>query len=86
LNKETWIIAEHFDGRVQPVTFELVSFARKIPGETKIIVIGHPVRPLAEEIARVTGTPMPALSFDLDTFRHCYRDYRARGPQGQVEP
>ncbi|MDD5222348.1 MAG: electron transfer flavoprotein subunit alpha/FixB family protein [bacterium] len=61
MNKDIWIIAEHFDGRIRPVNSELIAFARKIPGEIKVIVIGHPVKPLAEEIARATGCDVIGL-------------------------
>lgn len=61
MNKDTWIIAEHLDGRIRPVNSELIAFARKTPGEIKVIVIGHPVKPLADEIARTTGCDVIGL-------------------------
>jgi len=68
LNKDIWIIAEHFENRVRPVTWELVAFARKMGSEAKVVILGHPARPLAEEVARktsceVTGIDSPGASF-----------------------
>ena len=86
MNKDIWIIAEHFDGRVRPVTWELAAFARKIGGETKIMILGHPVKPLAGEIARQTGAEVigidsPGASvYNSEVYRNlikilCERDH-----------
>jgi electron transfer flavoprotein alpha subunit len=53
------VVAEHFRGRLQPISYELVACAQKIrlthPYEIKVIILGETVAPLAEEIASATG-------------------------------
>ena len=85
MNKEIWIIAEHFENRVRPVTWELVAFARKMASEVKVVILGHPAKPLAEEVAKktgceVTGIDSPGASlYNSEVYRNlikklCERD------------
>jgi electron transfer flavoprotein alpha subunit len=60
------VIAEHAEGQVRPVTYELAAFARALQSETqssdiKIIVIGDAVNRMAEIIARKTGLCVLAI-------------------------
>ena len=61
MNKEIWIVAEHFENRVRPVTSDLVAFARKMGGEVKAVILGHPVKPLAEDVAQKTGCEVTGI-------------------------
>lgn len=49
------VIAEHFEGRLKPVTFELVAFAKKIrriePGDIKVLILGQDAAKLGQQIA-----------------------------------
>jgi electron transfer flavoprotein alpha subunit len=64
------IIAEHADGRVNPVTYELIAFAKRLP-EAKslaiqVLILGAEIQSLAREIADecgldVTGFEVPDL-------------------------
>jgi len=59
LNDDIWVVAEQSDGVVQPVTYEVVALADKVAnatgGKVSIVVVGHPARPMAEQIAETTG-------------------------------
>jgi len=53
------VIAEHADGRIKPVTFELIAFVKKL-AEAKsltiqVFVLGAEIQSLAQEIADVCG-------------------------------
>jgi len=53
------VIAEHADGRIKPVTFELIAFAKKL-AEAKsltiqVLILGAEIQILAQEIADVCG-------------------------------
>jgi electron transfer flavoprotein alpha subunit len=54
-----WVIAEHSDGKVNPITYEVIAFARefgkRFGGETTVVVVGFPAEPIAEEIAVASG-------------------------------
>jgi electron transfer flavoprotein alpha subunit len=53
------IIAEHFQGKIRPVTYELVHFAQVLqkfrPAPIRILVLGETVETLAESLAKTTG-------------------------------
>ena len=60
------VIAEHAEGQVRPVTYELAAFARTLQTEIqssdiKIIVIGDAIDRMAEIITRKTGLSVFAL-------------------------
>lgn len=54
-----WVLAEHADGVIQSVTYEVLAFAHKVAAATDeaihVVVTGHPVGPMAEQVARRTG-------------------------------
>jgi len=65
------IIAEHADGKLKPVTYELLAFAGKLQHLTsqpiRVLLLGADVLPLAEDIAKksrldVTAFEAPELS------------------------
>jgi electron transfer flavoprotein alpha subunit len=68
--RDIWVIAEHLDGRVCPVTYEAAAFARKlasaVSGKVSVVVLGDSVEPLAREIAGKTG--FTALGMDMPGF------------------
>lgn len=53
------VVAEHAQGRLSPVTWELVACARQVAPALKldlaVVVLGQAVRPLAQEIAQCSG-------------------------------
>jgi electron transfer flavoprotein alpha subunit len=57
--EEIWVLAEHAEGIVQPVTYEVLAFADKVAettgGRICVVVVGHPAGPMAGQIARRTG-------------------------------
>ncbi len=82
-DQDIWVLAEHSDGIVQPVTYEILAFAdkvaRAINGDIVVLAAGHPARPAAEQIAAATGLDAIGLdteeaSFDCtETHRHLIR-------------
>ena len=53
------VIAEHSDGRIKPVTFELIAFVKKL-AEAKsltiqVLILGAEIQSLAREIADICG-------------------------------
>lgn len=61
------VIAEHADGRIKPVTFELIAFAKKLP-EAKslaiqVLILGAEIQSLAREIADESG--LDVLGFEI---------------------
>ncbi len=60
-----WVLAEHLNGLLQPVTLEVLAFARRVAEAVEEdlvpVVIGRQVRPLAEQIARVSGEAVLAV-------------------------
>ena len=59
------IIAEHADGRLKPVTYELLGFAGKLQHLTSqpvgVLLLGEDVLPLAEEIANKSSLDVTAF-------------------------
>jgi electron transfer flavoprotein alpha subunit len=64
------VIAEHADGRVTPVTYELIAFAKKLPEAKsqaiKVFILGAEILNPAQEIAKesgleVTGFEIPGM-------------------------
>lgn len=60
------VIAEHLEGQVRPVTYELAAFARGLEKEMhssciKIVVIGDAIDEMAEIMARKTGLGVVAI-------------------------
>jgi electron transfer flavoprotein alpha subunit len=65
MNEEIIIIAEHREGKINPVTFELVSFAEELQKETagniKIILIGKNIAGAAADISIATGVHVTGI-------------------------
>jgi electron transfer flavoprotein alpha subunit len=64
------VIADHADGRVNPVTFELIAFAQKLaeskPASIQVLILGAEIQALAREISQargldVVGYEIPAM-------------------------
>jgi len=70
--KSIWVLAEHSDGFVQPVTYEVLTFAdkvaRAIQGKISVVVLAHPARPMAGQIAERTG--FDVIGVDTETACH----------------
>lgn len=53
------VIAEHFEGEIRPITYELVHFAEELgqfrSAPIKILVLGEKVEALAKSLAETTG-------------------------------
>ena len=53
------VIAEHSDGQVRPVTYELIAFAAKLQAaeslEVRVFILGSDIQNPAEEIAEKSG-------------------------------
>ena len=53
------VVAEHFQGEITPITYELAAFARQLQqllaAPVKILILGDPVREVAQDLAEKTG-------------------------------
>ena len=60
------VIAEHFQGEIRPVTYELVHFAEALqqfrPAPIQILVLGEKVDDLAKSLARNNGKGCPGYT------------------------
>jgi electron transfer flavoprotein alpha subunit len=69
-----WVVAEQSDGIVQPVTYEVLGFAHKLAGgmdgDITLIVVGHPARPVAEQLAETTGFDAIAVDASAASSQH----------------
>jgi len=58
-------IAEHFEGKIRPITYELVACAQELQqhhsAKLVVIIIGDDIETMALEIAQTTGTDVLAL-------------------------
>lgn len=78
------VVAEHHERAIATVTYEVVAFAsrlaRSMGGAIKVALVASPARPLAEEIARVTGHDVLAFESQEVPFydAHLYRSVLAR--------
>jgi electron transfer flavoprotein alpha subunit len=73
MNREIIVIAELSDGRLLPVTHELIAFARALAGDDStavcVMVPGREVQALACDLAHETGLDIAALEGDgLDPY------------------
>ncbi|MFC1859700.1 electron transfer flavoprotein subunit alpha/FixB family protein [Thermodesulfobacteriota bacterium] len=63
--KRIFIIAEHFEGKIRPVTYELASFAQMIqqtePAKLGMIIIGDQIEAMARELAQISGIDVKAI-------------------------
>ncbi|UCF92028.1 MAG: electron transfer flavoprotein subunit alpha/FixB family protein [Desulfobacterales bacterium] len=59
------VVAEHFEGRLQPVTYELLAWAavlqRARPAAMKVVILGDAIEALATEIAQTGGVDVIGL-------------------------
>lgn len=73
LHDHIWVVAEHSEGVVQPVTYEVLALADKVAnamgGKVSVVLVGHPARPMADQIAETTG--FEAISVDAEA-ASCY--------------
>ena len=82
------IVAEHADGQIRPVTYELVAFAKKLQratGSTPIgvILLADDVKGLAQDLADNTGLDVTALQlpemayYNGELYTHALADHFA---------
>jgi len=61
------VIAEHADGRIKPVTYELIAFAKKIAPSNapavQVLILGTEIQSLAQEIAAESG--LDVVGFEI---------------------
>jgi len=66
--KLIFIVAEHFENKIKPVTFELAACADKInkfcPAEIKVIILGKETKKLFFEITHATG--LGAIAIEIN--------------------
>jgi electron transfer flavoprotein alpha subunit len=78
--EHTWVLAEHEDGSIRPVTYEVLAFAERVTGATggelTVVVVGFPVRPVAEKIAVDTGCNVLGIQSQAAS---CYNAEAYRG-------
>ena len=59
------VIAEHFTGRIKPITYELIAFAKKLgqkrPLKITVVILGDNVVDLARKLADVGGLEVMAV-------------------------
>jgi electron transfer flavoprotein alpha subunit len=66
MGKEIVVIAEHSDGQIRPVTYELVAFAKKLQRATgstpiRVILLADDVKGLAQDLTDNTGLDVTAI-------------------------
>jgi electron transfer flavoprotein alpha subunit len=66
MGKHIVVIAEHADGQIRPVTYELVAFAKKLQRATgstpiRVILLADDVKGLAQDLADNTGLDVTAM-------------------------
>lgn len=66
------VIAEHAGGRLRPITWEMIGFARRVqavdPAPIEAVILGEEVGSLAHEIAQRTGVKV--LAVEVPGLRH----------------
>jgi electron transfer flavoprotein alpha subunit len=74
------VIAEHLDGQIKQITYELIACAVKLqrfkPLPIKVMIIGDDVAELAREIAETSGQDVRAIQVPS---LHCYNGETYRG-------
>ena len=59
MNRDIWVVAEHFQGRLSDITFELLGkgrdLARAMGMKLEVALIGHQVGHLAGELGAADG-------------------------------
>ena len=66
MGKEIAVIAEHAEGQIRPVTYELVAFAKKLQRATgstpiRVILLADDLKGLSQELADNTGLDVMAM-------------------------
>jgi electron transfer flavoprotein alpha subunit len=65
MNSPITIIAEHFEGKIRPVTYELVAFAHEIqkisPQKILVVILETGQTAMADEIAKAAGIDVVSL-------------------------
>ncbi len=66
MGKDIVVIAEHSDGQIRPVTYEVVAFAKTLqratgPAPIRVIVLADDVKGLAQDVADNTGLDVTAM-------------------------
>jgi electron transfer flavoprotein alpha subunit len=61
----TLIVAEIQNGRIREASYELASFAQKLPGDVHSLVVGKDIGGLAEEFAKKGGGSVHAADHEL---------------------
>ncbi|MBU0544462.1 MAG: electron transfer flavoprotein subunit alpha/FixB family protein [Proteobacteria bacterium] len=78
--KIIYIVAEHFENIIKPVTYELAACACKIkkfyPADIRVIILGKETEKLSFEIARTTGLDVTAIEINELAFHNAqiYKD------------
>ncbi len=86
--KDIVIIAEHSDGQIRPVTYELVAFAQKLQRAAgsmpmRVILLADDARGLAQDVADntgldVTAIQLPGLSYyNGEVYTHALAEHLA---------
>jgi electron transfer flavoprotein alpha subunit len=75
-----FIVAEHFDNKIKPVTYEIAACACKIkefyPADVRVVILGKKTEKLSSEIARATGFDVIAIEINELAF-HDAEIYKA---------
>jgi electron transfer flavoprotein alpha subunit len=66
MGKDIVVIAEHSEGQIKPVTYELVAFAKKLqqatgPTPIRVILLAEDLKDLAQDLADNTGLDVTAM-------------------------
>lgn len=85
MKKTIWTIVESHAGGVRPVSYEIIAFAAKIAeridADCAVAVIGHPVKPLAETVAKYTGCRVAGIDapgaeiYNAEIYRKLLADF-----------
>ena len=63
------VVAEHLQGRVRDVTYELVSAARELGGPVTVAVIGSEVDVSREGVDEIVRVPVEQAEFESDVYQ-----------------
>ena len=88
MGKEIVVIAEHAEGQIRPVTYELVAFAKKLQraaGSTpiRVILLADDVKGLAQDVADNTGLDVTAMQlsemayYNSELYTHALAEHLA---------
>jgi electron transfer flavoprotein alpha subunit len=90
-NRPIVVVAEYFQGKICPATYELVHLAETIkrikPAEIRVIILGERIEATAQQIAHITGKNVIAVSDSA--FRYYNGELYKRALQdllGELQP